>query len=600
MERYGPYTATERIGIGGMGKVVKAFINPYREEYFREFLRMPNLTPEARQLRETLLGFEGQSFPLGREEIDRLIERKAEWFDSMIPGDRQQEGIRQSEYNLVRRTMTAYMGWAETSGMKRFERARIYKSDTIWRAIKIMHPTWTDDTVSAGRFQQESTVQLDHDNIIPVYDTGEYDGQNVIVQKYVPSADLESAAMFEGGIKVKHRGGVMPLPIPHAVDIIKRVLYALDYAHNNPVKTFVHRDVKPSNILWDPETDDVYLCDFGLMKPTNPEDDPNFTRTEQVPGSPSYIAPEQAVKKKQLTPRVDVYGAGASLCKLLTGEPPVGASSSYIAAALVINGAGIFPDEHNMLVTGELSDLVRQMCAVDPEDRYTEREAIAEMDRLEEEGLLENRVTETGRRYHIIDTTMIQRAQQLEDFKRRKQERDAEKEQEQGSAITRIFNRVRGRASLDRQLEEEEKGLMQGHEIENAESLETMAGFEGRTQPESAIRRFEYLKEAHDFYEAWMDNNHPEGFEMLRSTEIDLSKLQAIRPDPTIDYGPYGQPEAVQPEHIIDRIRKLRKNMSHEIARYKHLTGQERCREEAEEIKRLEAILNQCKRKPAE
>ena len=155
-----------------------------------------------------------------------------------------------------------------------------------------------------------SLRSIDHPNVIPVYEAGEWEGQLFIAMRFVEGTDLRA---------LLHRIGA--IDEARTVDIINQVAAALDAAHE---RGLVHRDVKPANILLSRtsgnKTDEhVYLSDFGLTKRS--ASDSGITGTGQFVGTLDYAAPEQ-FEGKTLDPRTDVYSLGCVLFECLAGHPP--------------------------------------------------------------------------------------------------------------------------------------------------------------------------------------------------------------------------------------------------------------------------------------
>src|SRR5205814_10592200 len=108
-----------------------------------------------------------------------------------------------------------------------------------------------------------------------------------------------------------------PMPIRRAVELIAKVAHTVHYAHEHGI---LHRDIKPGNILLDAK-DEPHLTDFGLARLVETES--SITQTLDVLGTPSYLAPEPAVRNNAaVSNATDVYGLGAVLYQLLTGQPP--------------------------------------------------------------------------------------------------------------------------------------------------------------------------------------------------------------------------------------------------------------------------------------
>src|SRR5262249_33267290 len=138
-----------------------------------------------------------------------------------------------------------------------------------------------------------------------IYEVGEQDGRPFLALEYV-----------EGGTLAGRLGGA-PQPARWAAQLVETLARAVQYAHEHGI---VHRDLKPANILL--AASGPRIADFGLAKQL--EGDPAYqTRTGEVLGPPSYMAPEQAEGKAgKIGPATDVYGLGAILYELLTGRPP--------------------------------------------------------------------------------------------------------------------------------------------------------------------------------------------------------------------------------------------------------------------------------------
>jgi tRNA A-37 threonylcarbamoyl transferase component Bud32 len=194
---------------------------------------------------------------------------------------------------------------AGRGGMGIVFRARQRRPDRTV-AIKVIAPELAADRDFRARFEQESAMaaQIEHPNVIPVYEVGDEDGLLYIAMRYVDGVDL-------GGL-LASRGPLTPVRAAH---LVSEVAAALDAAHAHGL---VHRDVKPGNILV-ATSDHVYLTDFGLSKQIS--DTRGLTATGMFVGTLDYIAPEQ-IEGRRVDARTDIYALGCVLYELLAGVVP--------------------------------------------------------------------------------------------------------------------------------------------------------------------------------------------------------------------------------------------------------------------------------------
>jgi hypothetical protein len=220
-------------------------------------------------------------------------------------------------------------------------------------AIKVMSPSLMLDPGLVKRFRQEARTiaQLDHPNIITVYDVAEDEDLHYFVMAYVPGRTV-------GHVMREMRG---PLP----VDVVRAWMYqigsALDYAHRFGV---VHRDVKPGNILLDAQGI-ALVTDFGIAKVADEE---GLTRTGMLVGTPAYMSPEQC-SSGEVGAASDQYSLGALCYQLLTGEPPFSGPTLAVLHAHVAQEPepvkAIRPD-----CPDDVASTVDRMLAKRPADRW--------------------------------------------------------------------------------------------------------------------------------------------------------------------------------------------------------------------------------------
>ena len=162
------------------------------------------------------------------------------------------------------------------------------------------------------RREAEAAASLEHPGIVPIHDVGERDGSCYFSMKFVEGGQLDEVVRRT------------PMSVRQAAELIAKVARTVHYAHEHGI---LHRDIKPGNILLD-KNGEPHLTDFGLARLLDTQS--SVTRTIDVLGTPSYMAPEQAAgETTKLSKATDVYGLGAVLYQLLTGQPPFAGGTTY-------------------------------------------------------------------------------------------------------------------------------------------------------------------------------------------------------------------------------------------------------------------------------
>jgi serine/threonine protein kinase/Tfp pilus assembly protein PilF len=211
------------------------------------------------------------------------------------------------------------------------------------------------------RREAESAASLEHPCIVPIYEVGERDGSCYFSMKFIEGGELDEVARRE------------PMPIRRAVELIAKVARTVHFAHEHRI---LHRDIKPGNILLDAKGE-PHLTDFGLARLVETES--TVTRTMEVLGTPSYMAPEQAVgNNAQVTSVTDVYGLGAVLYQLLTGHPPFAGGTTYETIKLLLDTEPRQPRLLNPKIDRDLSTICLKCLEKDPQRRYSSALALAE------------------------------------------------------------------------------------------------------------------------------------------------------------------------------------------------------------------------------
>src|SRR6059058_3919021 len=219
----------------------------------------------------------------------------------------------------------------------------------------------TEAHVKRFRLEAEAAASLNHPCIVPIYEVGERDGACYFSMGLVEGGQLDAVAKRE------------PMPIRHAVELIAKLARTVHHAHEHGI---LHRDIKPGNILLDAKGE-PHLTDFGLARLVETES--TVTRTMEVLGTPSYMAPEQAVGNNAgVTSATDIYGLGAVLYQLLTGHPPFAGGTTFETVRLVLDTEPRQPRLLNPKVDRDLATICLKCLDKDPQRRYSSALALAE------------------------------------------------------------------------------------------------------------------------------------------------------------------------------------------------------------------------------
>src|SRR5437879_1584769 len=211
------------------------------------------------------------------------------------------------------------------------------------------------------RLEAEAAARLEHPGIVPIHEVGERDGSCYFSMKFIEGGQLDEVARRE------------PIPIRRAVELMVKVARTVHYAHEHGI---LHRDIKPGNILLDTKGE-AHLTDFGLARLV--ESESSVTHTLDVLGTPSYMAPEQAIgNNAAVSSTTDVYGLGAVLYQLLTSQPPFAGGATYETIKLLLDTEPKKPRLLNPKIDRDLSTICLKCLDKDPERRYSSALALAE------------------------------------------------------------------------------------------------------------------------------------------------------------------------------------------------------------------------------
>jgi len=229
-------------------------------------------------------------------------------------------------------------------------------------ALKVVRtgPSTTRVNLKRFRLEAEAAASLDDPNIVPIYEVGERGGSCYFSMKFIEGGPLDQLFKRE------------PMPIRPAAELIAKLARAVHYAHQRGI---LHRDIKPGNILLDAKGE-PHLTDFGLARLL--EGEGTVTRTLDTLGTPSYMAPEQALGSNQLTSATDVYGLGAVLYDLLTGHPPFAGGTTYDTIRLLLETEPRQPRLWNRKTDRDLATICLKCLEKNPQRRYSSALALAE------------------------------------------------------------------------------------------------------------------------------------------------------------------------------------------------------------------------------
>jgi serine/threonine protein kinase len=221
---------------------------------------------------------------------------------------------------------------------------------------------WTTEThLKRFRREAEAAAKLEHPNIVPIHEVGEQDGQCYFSMNFIEGGQLDEVVRRT------------PISIRQAAELIAKIARTVQYAHEHGI---LHRDIKSGNILLDAKGA-PHLTDFGLARLVEAES--TVTRTLDVMGTPSYMAPEQAAgEHSRISKATDVYGLGAVLYQLLTGQPPFAGGTTYETIRLLRDTDPRPPRLLNPKVDRELSTICLKCLEKDPQRRYSSALALAE------------------------------------------------------------------------------------------------------------------------------------------------------------------------------------------------------------------------------
>jgi eukaryotic-like serine/threonine-protein kinase len=225
-------------------------------------------------------------------------------------------------------------------------------------ALKLLHRRFAEDPGFVERFRREaqSAAGLQHQNVVSVYDRGEFEDTYYIAMEYLPGRSLKQLIRDEA-----------PLDPVRAIDIAIQILRAARFAHRRGI---IHRDLKPHNVIVD-DSGQAKVTDFGIARAGASD----MTETGSIMGTAQYLSPEQA-QGHSVSAQSDLYSVGVVLYEMLTGRVPFEGDSAVTIALKHVSEAPQPPSHFNPKVTPELEQTVLWTLNKNPADRPADAEQL--------------------------------------------------------------------------------------------------------------------------------------------------------------------------------------------------------------------------------
>jgi beta-lactam-binding protein with PASTA domain/tRNA A-37 threonylcarbamoyl transferase component Bud32 len=229
-------------------------------------------------------------------------------------------------------------------------------------AVKVLNERLSSDRQFVERFRREAqaAANLNHPNVVSLYDYGSDEGTNFIVMEFIDGESLSDIIQSEG-----------PLMPERAAEIARDVAFALERAH---AAGLVHRDIKPANIMVT-RSGQTKVTDFGIARALDA--DQTMTQTGMVMGTAAYLSPEQA-QGNPVDSRSDIYSLGCVLYETLTGTSPFTGDTPLSIAYKHVREHARPPSAQNADVPASLDAVTMKALAKNPENRYSSAAEMAE------------------------------------------------------------------------------------------------------------------------------------------------------------------------------------------------------------------------------
>ncbi len=255
-------------------------------------------------------------------------------------------------------------------------------------ALKVLSERLVKDAAFVDQFVNEARAagQLNHPNVVQVYDVGQENGRYFFSMEYVSGGSLEDRIRAQGPADWRQA-------LPWFIDAANAFIFAQR-------RGILHRDVKPDNLMV-AEDGSAKLCDLGLAKKSEAQD----LLQQGIIGTPHFISPEAIRRKKDVDARSDLYSLGCTFFRLLTGENPYGGAGKSVKDILMAHLKDPVPriSAKNPDVPKDLDDTVFRLMQKEPEERFASAEELFHaLDRLRVQYGLEAHGIKTGSRKAVV------------------------------------------------------------------------------------------------------------------------------------------------------------------------------------------------------
>jgi len=225
-------------------------------------------------------------------------------------------------------------------------------------AVKLLPPELAYRTEIKSRFLREAEMaaQLSHPNIVPIYSVDEKDGLVYFIMACVDGDNLAKQMAARG-----------PLPINEVRRILREVSGALAFAH---ARKFIHRDIKPDNILIDKDDGRAIVTDFGIARAVQDGAETRLTATGIAIGTPAYMSPEQAAGDRETDGRADLYALGTLGYQMLAGRLPFEANSTPALLVKQLSEKPLSIVERRPDTPPDLAGIIMRLLEKEPSARF--------------------------------------------------------------------------------------------------------------------------------------------------------------------------------------------------------------------------------------